>query len=305
MLMVYSYYMVSRGVEMLRKPRVGYTILEVLVFLVISSFILIAALGTVNGRQQQVQFTQSVREFESKIADTINDVTTGYYPTNTDLSCSVGVFATDRPTIKEDTNNSNSGVGTNSQCLYVGKALQFAPSDQDATKFYIYTLAGRRYGLGTTTVKNINEALPVAVAADPIGSFNDSIELAELRYGVEVTKVFENGSPLNGFGVIGIMSKFENGGSLTGTSNSQSVQIGGIKSAITRRNASQEDAVSLINLLTLVNTETEGYINTNTDGIVICLKGSGGRKASVTLGAKGSSTTLLQIDDYNGGCNLI
>jgi type II secretory pathway pseudopilin PulG len=71
------------------KRQVGYTILEVLIFIAVSSLMFISAMRAISGRQRQVQFTQSIQEFDAKIKDLINDVTTSYYPTNENVSCEI------------------------------------------------------------------------------------------------------------------------------------------------------------------------------------------------------------------------
>jgi len=274
----------------------GYTILEVLIFIAVSAFIFFAAMTAVSGRQDRVQFSQSVREFEAKIADTINDVTTGFYPTNNLVECTVN--GADGPAIQQSTINVE--LGANSDCLFVGKAIQFVPAgvSNNESKFYIYSLAGRRYSTGTIPVKSIDEAKPVAVA----GAFPDTVELGELRFGVRVTKVFEASNFSKEYGVIGILSTFENSGSLVGTSNSQAVQIGGIESAIIGFNAGKEAAIDLIKKLTQT-PGVDGYIDADNSGIVVCLEGSSvQQKASITIGGMGGSATNLQIDDYNRGC---
>ncbi len=288
----------------------GYTIVEVMIFIAVSAFIFLAAITAIGGRQQQVQFSQSVREFESRIADVINDVTTGFYPTNGSISCNV--TAAD---ITISASATPIEIGSNESCLYVGKALQFSPVEGvvstgtagDPTKMWIYNLAGRKFTqAGITTVKTIDEATPAAVAfTNPPLGVSDSVEEVTLRYGVRVTRVFEQLSPSlqETYGFVGVLSSFEGSNITSPVSSSQSVQIGGIRSNTVKFDANKSSAIGLINNLTEDSTQPEGYINTNSSGIVICLEGDDQRKASVTIGASGDSTVLLQIDDYNIGCD--
>jgi len=281
----------------------GYTILEVLIFIAVSAFIFVAAMAAINGRQQQVQFSQSVREFDAKINDVINDVTTGYYPTNETISCSVNLIdPTARPVLSSAGAGGNDGLGTNSDCLYVGKAFHFVPAGETdkETKFYIYNLVGRRYSTDTNTVKSINETKPIAVATTGT-TFTDPSELAGLRFGVEVTKVFDSG---NEYGIVAVLSSFEGSRPSASVSSSQSASIGGIYSDVGELNITKQSAITLINMMNTEFMGNNGYINTGSDGgVVICLKDQDNRKASVTVGAAGTFGTQLQFDDYNTGCD--
>jgi type II secretory pathway pseudopilin PulG len=151
----------------------GYTIVEVLIFIAVTAMIFVAAMSAVGGRQQQVQFAQGLREFESKLQDVMNDVTTGYYPSNTTIGCSVSLLG------KTEVDFSSVGqkLGSNSDCVYFGKAIQILPNSaeypENDTKIVIYNLVGKRYldsnGERSKLAKNIDEATPVAVANGTAG----------------------------------------------------------------------------------------------------------------------------------------
>jgi prepilin-type N-terminal cleavage/methylation domain-containing protein len=122
----------------------GFTLLEVMIVLVVSSAMLISAMVLFGGQQRRVRFSQSMRDVESKIQDVINDVTTGYFPT-TEFRCSGGASG---PLI--DTSPATPGEqGANSACLFVGKAIHFKENEMT-----ILTLVGNRYQNGGSTVVN-------------------------------------------------------------------------------------------------------------------------------------------------------
>lgn len=132
----------------------GYTILEVLIFLAISGFILVSALVVVNGRQEQVQYQQAVREIDSNIRAAISDVSNGYFP-QTDFSC------------RNDGGNliissvSGSTQGTREDCVFAGKAI--VPSENQMTHT---TIAGLRSPLGQSG--SIEEASLTPITGSPI-----------------------------------------------------------------------------------------------------------------------------------------
>lgn len=273
----------------------GYTLVEVLIFIGLTSALLIVAVANISGNQRATQFSQSVRDFESRVRDIVNDVPTGYFPTNSTIGCRIvggpEVFTSGTPT----------NLGGNPDCLYVGKAMQFAPNGDDE-KMLLYTLAGRRVTAAGDTVKTIDEAEPIAVARPGDGSFTDSVEEVNLRFGVRVRKVFNADTPLNTYGIVGVLSRFEGSTPTNETSEAQAVQIGGIVGS--DLNISEADAVNVyMNNLTGNAAVNPGGLESAQDGIVICLIDDANRKASLTIGAGGSAGVRLNIDDYNVGCD--
>ncbi len=278
------------------RRRNGYTILEVLIFIAVSSLMFIIAITAVGGRQQQVQFAQATKEFDAKIRDTINDVTTGYYPTNETVSCGLSAGVVE---IKPGTGQS---IGTNSDCIYVGKVIQFQP-DGDSNLVRIYSMAGKRLSDdGSTPVSTIEQAMPKAVALPNVPTFTKTSEDYNIPYGLRVTRVIRplSSSTFSDYGLIAIMSSF--GGA--SVSESQSVTIGGIFGS--QMGSNELSALSVINGLTDSSSlvGTSGYLESNTsEGLVICLESQEGRKASLGFGIKNSATTELKIDNYNSGCD--
>lgn len=116
--------------------RNGFTILEVMIVLAVSSAMLVTAIVLFGGQQGKVQFTQSIRDVESKIQDVMNDVSIGFIPSST-TRCSPGVNGPTFP----------AGVveqGANPGCIFVGKAIHFK-----RTGMSILTLVGNRFDIGT------------------------------------------------------------------------------------------------------------------------------------------------------------
>lgn len=286
----------------------GYTIIEVLIFVAVSGFIFVYAVGSISGQQRRVQFSQSTREFEQKIKDIMNDVTTGYYPSSDQLLCAV---VSGRPSLSQQPASSFTTIGSNSECLNVGKVIQFNPeisgSSQDS-KLYIYNLIGRRYS-GTVaeakTVKSIADARPVASYSTTLGPDVSIVDEAELRFGLRVTRVYSqvSGSERQ-FKTVAFVSNFEGSpaGSNSATSQAQVLQIGGIQDT-GNVIKTQTDAVNLINTITDSGADTaEGYLVKSPSGIVICLASPYGMKASLTIGGSNSSSTQLKVDDMEAGC---
>ncbi len=116
------------------KDGCGYTIVEALIFLAVSGALLVSAMTIVNGRQERTRFIQSVDEMAQNLEDTLNDVSTGFYPVSQTVRCSVnsttGVITTiiNDATVKQ---------GENPGCVFSGKMLSFS---QNSTDYKTYTI---------------------------------------------------------------------------------------------------------------------------------------------------------------------
>ena len=284
--------------------RRGFTILEVLIFIAVSALIFVTAMTAISGRQNQVQYSQGTRDFETKMRDIINDVTTGFFPTNETVGCEVGVGLNDEVQIVSSFDSTQ--LGTNNDCIYIGKVIQFVPDGQ-AEKIRVYVMAGRRYinNEDVEPVTTIAESKPKLVYLPEDTNLQDTYEEYTLLYGMKVTRVFQpNDSGPVEYGAVAVISNF--GGSLT--SESQTVQVGGIAgtSLGSELGNARNDALNIINRLTddEAFVDDDGYFEKNTDnGIVVCLENFEGKKASVGFGARGSTSTTLQLDDYNEECD--
>lgn len=277
----------------------GYTILEVMIFIAISAAIFVGAIKAIGGRQEQVQFSQAVREFEAKIRDIANDVVTGYFPTNNTVACE---YSAGKSRIVKTADGS---LGTNNTCIYIGKAIQFQPNGAK-DRIDTYTIAGLRYEdqIEMTPSTSIAKADPVPVALpgnDP--GFTDPTESYTLLYGLQVKKVIRPVDPVpTEYGAIAIMSNF----GASGVSDIQTAQVGGIaKSSLGQPKGA---VISMLDKLTddPAQVGKEGYLEKNTSqGIVICLiDGSSGKEASVLFGVSGAIVTKLDIDSYDKRCDL-
>ncbi len=278
------------------KANGGYTIIEVLVVVGVSAAIFFAAMTAIGGRQASVQFAQSVREFDAKIRDIMNDVTTGYYPTNDTITCTLSAGV---PQITVDT---DAKLGTNNDCIFIGKAIQFQP-DGVTNRMDIYSVAGLRFeDNDQTPTSSIAKAKPVPVAR--VGddfNFKDATVSYDLLYGLRIKKVIRPlGTTPPAYGLVGVISNFGVGG----ISDAQTVQVGGVVGSYL--GADESASIQLLDSLTDDPTRAlnDGYIEKNTsEGILVCLENeTGTRKASLAFGAKGTAATKLDIDSYDRKC---
>lgn len=257
-----------------RRIRGGYTILEVMVVLTISTVIFATAIIAYSQQNRRAEFTESVQTFTLNIQDLLNDVDTGYYPSNNSFGCTAN--ASGQPNI--------TGVaqqGTNSGCIFVGKAIQFAPADEPSS-FLIHTIVGRQLVEG-----NPSEAKPVSTLTEAKTralNINDLIEERRLTANVEVISVKSKSGP-SGSGVAVVTTAGTGGAVRSGFNTRARLVLVNGSIGIT----SGVFAGNLNNLTTSQISST---------GIDICLQeegiGSGGRQAVVSIGADGQGKLSVE-----------
>ncbi|CAN5698454.1 hypothetical protein BH23PAT2_BH23PAT2_03190 [soil metagenome] len=143
-----------------RSSNKGYTIIEVMIFIVVSAFILVSAIAMFGGRQNQIQYEQGVRNFSLKIAEVTNSVSNGHFP-DTGYSCtkSPGGDLT-------FTFSPGAEQGTHDGCVFAGWAIE----RDSETSYRLTTIAAARPDLGATMAVTDPEArlTPLTAASETI-----------------------------------------------------------------------------------------------------------------------------------------
>jgi hypothetical protein len=118
----------------------------------------VSAAILISGRQNQTAFDQSIRQVQAQVQQTINEVAVGYYPNSNNFQCTIvgGV-----PSLS----GGSTAHGSNSGCIFVGKALQFGVGTANSGDFNSYTISGvQRGGAGGAETGSMAEANPAVVA---------------------------------------------------------------------------------------------------------------------------------------------
>jgi len=156
----------------------GYTIVEVLIFLAVSSALMVSAFTLISGSQNKASFTQGINDAQQQINTVINNVSNGYYSeTANGQSCKV-----DPPT-GELVFTPTGAKGTSSQCIFLGRVIVFKNGENT---FTVYNVAGRRQ-VNNREVSSMSEAKPTLIP--------ESEQVFQLKNGVTF-----KGSDLNAFG---------------------------------------------------------------------------------------------------------
>lgn len=251
----------------------GYTIVETMIFLAVSSALLVSALMLVGGQQNKTQFSQAVRDIEQQVQDVMNNVSTGYYARPQDFKCSAG---DDGPEIE----TGSTGLGTNKECIFLGRIIHFGVDGTDGEGFNVYNVVGlRQTSEGKEEVTSLADAKPVILS----GSTDSRV----LKYGLSAQKMVYNDGGEFGVGAVGFFSSLGqySGGSLV--SGSQTVELRPVKNTAL---GNDETAVSSV-----VNANNLDVIPSG--GVTVCFNSGGtDQHANLVIGGSGRQTsTELQI----------
>ncbi len=247
----------------------GYTIIEVMFFLVISMGMFAAVVTTMTTQNRRNQFTESVNTFNQKLQDIMNDVDTGYFPSN-DINC----------------NDSATEQGTNSDCTYMGKAIQFAPVG-DPSNYVVYTLVGdREYSDGGS------KKVVTSLDHSNIRGINQR-ESGNLSAEVEVVKVARgDGTPQGGLAV------------LAGLAKSSETSASGVESGNTRSTLAGVNGSLGISESVFMNQLNAAGISPLSEVLICLQEKDSGRKATIQIGGAGVGqlSTQVTIDSTDSRC---
>ncbi len=247
---------------MKRRGLAGYTILEVMIVLAVTGSLFFSAALMLGGRQAQTEFSQSARDYESKIQSVVSEVTQGYYPSVSCLAPASG---------KVQVPSGASSTGASTGCIFLGKVMNMHTNATD-----IITVLGRQFSSGTVDVKTLNEALPVKVA-------NPSVDVTENyihKYNLRPIRILSLGDA-GTYQAFGFMHQLAGGASIYSASDTGSRGILLYAIAGDASNNTSTSQSITIDETTLVRQAS---------GIRICLEGGNGKRAEITVGARGTET---------------
>ena len=266
--------------ERARKQR-GFTIVEVLIVLAVTSAMFVMAVYAINGKQDQTEFQQSVNDIQSSIQQEIDKVAAGDYADTGNFTCdgTLGSVIITPGTTKQ---------GSNTGCIFLGRVLQFGVHGTNPEQYISYSIAGLQNNNGSLTA-----ALPVAIAPGAVTntSYPNASVTNALHDGLHVVSMKYNG---NNVGAVGFLSSLGQYSGTTLLSGSQTINL--IPVTNSALNTTSGTAVDAINqhLATSPQNPSGGVQicfasgGTNQSGLITI--GGNGRSLSVTLQIKGDLT---------------
>lgn len=267
----------------------GFTIVETLIFLAVSSVLLVSALALVNGAQHRTEFTQAINDLDQQINNVFNDVANGYYPNSSNFTCTkTGA------NVQIATSAGPVPQGTNTDCVFLGKVTHFTSGDN----FLVFSVAGLRQFSGPPVreVRTLVEADPTAISfTDTVPTIPDVTNVQPYKNGIRVFRVKDPATNLR-YASIGIFTTLADYNGSVIRSGGTSLQIVPINTSVLSDN--QGRAARIIN--------TQAGTSSVADGVVVCIdSGSTNQHAVLTIGGRGRKTnTTLDIRDGNSALDL-
>jgi type II secretory pathway pseudopilin PulG len=270
----------------------GYTIVEALIFLAISSALAVAILGGMSGQQRRTEFSQATREAESRINDIMNDFVTGFSPTP-NQSCSASA-AGGAPIL----GGAGTTQGANFGCTYIGKVIQFSP-DGNPANYKIFAIVGRQFkaGGGIDPVENIIEAVPIVLTGNT--------ENTTFAYGLELRNLtVDRGGLPEDIGAVGFFSSFSSFTSSATGDNLDSGQQFTTVIPIPGTSLGQTEAEAIAAIENIISYSGGNYSDLKDDyvgqPVRICLTSGSGDQAVLEIGDnQGRTATKLTITSGN------
>lgn len=252
----------------------GFTIIEVLIVLAVTSSLFIMAVYLIGGKQNVAAYNQAIRNVQTELQQVIGEVSSGYYPHNGNMKCSDGGPGGE-PLLEPGATEQ----GSNTNCLFLGKVLQFSVLGTDPEEYYVYTIAGLRGTSASPTVDLASAKARLIAKATGEGATDipDIFDNKRLLYGLTVSDMYYDNNPGNDIGAVGIVSSLR---SLGDEDRSQKVNVVAIPG--TARNQSKEDGVFNI------NDNLAAAIVNPPGGVQICFNSGGTQQSGlISIGGDG------------------
>jgi type II secretory pathway pseudopilin PulG len=263
----------------------GFTIVELLIFIAVSLALFVSAMMVVGGRQHKTEFQTGVNEFVQQLQSIANDVSSGNYERPLDLWCdtSSGSVNFGLSTVAQP--------GKNSDCIFIGRAVQFAPQGSDFSEYRVFSIIGKRLyspAVGTSRdVRSLSEAEPKVLNNLPGGA---GVSTVRVPGGLRIVSADLVGST-DSVGTIAFYTDFAKADA---AGNIESGTRNVVAMPVKNTNLNQNSD------LTIPAIETDLTINPG--AVVLCVEHeAAGRSALIRIGSAGGSTTVnSRIQE--GGC---
>jgi type II secretory pathway pseudopilin PulG len=272
---------------------VGFTIIEIMIVLAVTSALFVAIAATLNGRENEAEFVHAVQDAQAKIQQVIDQVSAGYYSNNNNFKCTASGGR-----ISINSASGSNTQGSNFGCVLLGKVIQFQVYNSDPNQpeqYQIYTIAGSQSATSGTVGTNspFQNADPTVVGSTnglvvSNYSISGGLEYSLSTLWIHVTK----SSVTTKIGSIGFLMEPASLNSSTKGYNSGTQSIDLVPIVGSRLGQLESSAAKKIDTsLGDTNLTVDAPINP-ASGVQICMV-SGGTNQSGLITIGGSGGTLL------------
>lgn len=286
----------------------GYTIVEVMMFLMITGVLLATSFTLFSGRTDRERLRTGVNEFDANLNTIINQISTGNYTKFNNWSCTAPVNG--NPVTW--TSGVSTNQGANTGCVFLGEVIHpFQTGDYNT-----YTIVGRRNVRDTASqeVQSLSQAMPTLAIDNSSGAAEPDIYSGyKLPNGLVVKALIHTSKTgitknIDAFAFISTLGKYSGAGNDL-VSSSQSVLVLPICSSYTDPNTdcngpgSQVMATNDSSSRTSIANRFPGVLSENLwnpQKIVVCIARSASipSQAAIVIGEDSSKlTTRVELNN--------
>lgn len=266
------------------KSQGGFTIVETMIVLGITGLVLASAILLVVGQQNKVEFTQSTQDIQSSIQQVISEVNSGFYPNPGNLQCDATGNAVNLST-------GTAGQGSNTGCIFVGKALQFGVKDTDPQDYYVHSIAALQNNDGSLASSK-PKAIAPGITTNNSGSVPNASLKKQLLFGLQAVSMrYVNGgvsTPISAVAFVSSLGQYAGGQLLSGTQQLSLVPVNGSSTIEGGKLATEPGRV-----VDAINNNLATSPLNPTGGVEICFaSGATNQSGLVTLGSNNRSISV-------------
>jgi len=167
----------------------AFTLVEVMIVLAVTGGLFISIAVTLSGRQASAEFVHASQSLQSEVEQVINQASAGNYPIKSFFTCSVAGSGLAFASAATD------NQGTNSDCVLLGRVLQFQVSTTNSAEQYqAFTVAGCRVACAGSGSSVFAAYAPTVVGL--IGSYDSYSVAGSLKYGMQTVWVRSGATPI-------------------------------------------------------------------------------------------------------------
>ena len=275
------------------KNRAGFTIVETLIVLAVTSVMFMSAAVFISGRRASTEFQVGIRDLRSKMQTVINQASAGNYTAGMNFDCTNNVS---NPVLRINTPGSGSkDMGTTKECVFIGNSIMFS-----GDRMFVLPIAGLRETAAGKDVTTLAEAKPTAIGQGTSPSNNnngptDTVEVYPLPVGLKFVRANYNGSAIVaktsfGFSTISSLANFQTIGTEAST---------GVQSFRLHQLSSSLNTSTVANAADSFNNENNSTGFAPASQVDLCFE-STGTEQSVLFTVGGDNSTAVQVNIRSG-----
>lgn len=295
----------------------GFTIIETMIVLAVTGFILLGAIIAMQGKTNEAEFIQVANNLQSQLQRTVSNVINGYSPlfasneasskSTYNFSCTAISGGPTGGTLSFSGSPSTSTQGANQGCTFLGYALQFSNSFTSGENLYTqYTIAGVQYCAGDVLISGSNKCLnavsvPITLSEEnPTALYPASVDNAtqtlptnliqhnSIQFGVYAKSMYFNDNTSNSIGGVAML--------LSPSTSSQQVNLYAI--------ANSDLSMDAPNMANFIDQGLQNSSTTPVDNVEICLaSGTTNQSGLITIGGASGQQTTVTLNIYsNNSC---